>query len=79
MKRSAALVIALTFLVGKPCLAAEPPVTSIAIAPNGRTVAAGSQAGVIAYRWCDLKPLNRQVETRVSNVHDLAFSPDGAS
>jgi len=73
----ATILSAIACVGGSHSLAAEPPVTSIAIAPNGRTVAVGSQAGVIAYRWCDLKPLNRQVETRVSNVHDLAFSPDG--
>jgi len=58
--------------------AAQPPVTAIAFAPDGRSVVVGSQAGLTIHRWPDLKR-QKKLDTKIANVHDLAFSPNGRS
>lgn len=55
---------------------AGPPVTALAFAPDGRSVAVGSQAGIEVRSWPELAPL-RRVETTLRQVHDLAFAPAG--
>ncbi len=55
---------------------AEPPITSIAFTPDGHSVVVGSQAGLAVHDWPDLN-LQKQVDTKLVNVHDLAFSPNG--
>ena len=52
------------------------PVTCIAFAPDGNSVLVGSQAGVSVYSWPNLKR-SAQFDTKLVNVHDLQFSPDG--
>ena len=59
-------------------LAAKPPVTAIAFAPDGRSVVIGSQAGLSIRSWPDLK-MQGKSDTSLVNIHDLAFSPDGQS
>jgi WD40 repeat protein len=56
--------------------ARDPPITSIAFAPDGKTVAACSQSGLRLYSWPGLKP-GKKLETSALNLHDLAFSPSG--
>jgi WD40 repeat protein len=56
--------------------ATEPPVTSIAFAPDGKSVLAGSQAGLYVYSWPQVK-LQRKIQVAALNIHDLAFSPSG--
>lgn len=56
--------------------AAEPPVTSIAFAPDGESVIAGSQAGLSVYGWPSLVE-SRKIECSLAGIHDLAFSRDG--
>ncbi len=56
--------------------ARDPPVTSIAFAPDGKTVAACSQSGLRLYSWPGLKP-GKKLETSALNLHDVAFSPGG--
>ena len=56
--------------------ATEPPVTSVAFAPDGKSVDACSQAGLTIYSWPELQP-QRKFETSISNLHDIAFSPSG--
>ena len=58
--------------------AAEPPITAIAFAPDGRSVVVGSQAGLVVHSWPDLKR-QKKFDTTLVNVHDLAFSPQGKS
>jgi WD40 repeat protein len=58
--------------------AASPPIVAVAFAPDGASVLTGSQAGVQQLTWPDLEPLP-SVETKLEQVHDLAFSPDGKS
>lgn len=59
-----------------PAVAAEPPITAIAFAPDGKEVIVGSQSGVRVLSWPELKAV-RTVKTELSHVHDLAFSSDG--
>ncbi|MCR9296658.1 MAG: hypothetical protein NXI32_28460, partial [bacterium] len=56
-------------------LAAQPPITALAFAPEGDAVLAGSQSGVSVYSWPDLQ-LRQQLECRSENVHDIAFAMD---
>lgn len=57
-------------------LAPAPPVTALAVAPDGKFVLVGSQAGLEVRSYPSLEPL-RTLPTELPNVHDLAFSPDG--
>jgi WD40 repeat protein len=61
---------------GSTLQAAEPPVTTIMFAPGGESVVVGSQAGVTAYNWPDLKR-QKVLDTSLVTIHDLAFSPNG--
>ncbi len=60
----------------KPGSAAEPPITALAFAPDGRSVLAGSQAGLEVRAWPSLKK-QRALATKLVHIHDLAFAPDG--
>jgi WD40 repeat protein len=63
-------------LVAPSVFAAEPPITALAFTADGKTVLVGSQSGVQIRTWPELKPV-RSLTTELTNVHDLAFSPDG--
>jgi WD40 repeat protein len=68
--------LAACLLVALATFAADPPVTALAMTPDGKSVVSGSQAGVQVLTGPDFKP-SRSLKTELSNVHDLAFSPDG--
>jgi WD40 repeat protein len=74
-----ALTAALALLFGN-AQAAEPavapPITALAIAPDGKSVLAGSQAGLRQLSWPELKSQGA-LKTALPHVHDLAFSPRG--
>ncbi len=84
---SAALTVAMAFegaRAAEPVIA--PPVTALAVAPDGKTVLAGSQAGLRQVSYPELKPQdsrkgggvkNGTLKTALPHVHDLAFSPRG--
>jgi len=55
---------------------AQPAITAAAIAPDGKSVAIGSQGGLVLYSFPELKA-QRNLETRLDHIHDLAFSPRG--
>lgn len=57
---------------------AAPPIVAVAFAPDGASVLAASQAGVQQLTWPDLAFLS-SVESKLEQVHDLAFSPDGSA
>jgi WD40 repeat protein len=57
-------------------VAAEPPITAAAFAPDGKSIVVGSQCGLTVYVWPELTE-QRSLATRLVQVHDLAFSPDG--
>lgn len=69
-------MFATLLLVAANLLAAEPPVTALAFAPEGRSLLAASQNGVAVYSWPELKLLKR-TKGPFSHLHDLAFAPDG--
>ena len=73
---SSSLFCLLALLPAPDGPASEPPVTALAFAPDGRSVLAGSQAGLIVRSWPDLKAV-RKLPTTLSHIHDLAFSPRG--
>ena len=56
--------------------ATEPPITAVAFTPDGELVVAVSQAGLHEYSWPELTP-KRTLEVSASNLHCLAFSPNG--
>lgn len=56
--------------------AVSPPIVAVVFAPDGASVLTASQAGVRQLTWPDLQPLS-QLETKLEQVHDLAFSSDG--
>ena len=69
--------IGISFCVAvSPAGAADPPITSLAFAPDGKSVAACSQSGLRLYSWPGLKP-GKKLETAALNLHDIAFSPSG--
>ncbi len=76
--RLGGLICLVLFTLASIARAAEPPVTAIAFAPDGRSVVVGSQAGLAVHSWPDLKR-QKSIETSLVNVHDLAFSPHGKS
>lgn len=70
--------IALTMFVGSAIkLDAQPPITATAFTPDGRAVLIGSQLGVQVLSWPGLEPMD-QLQSKISNLHDIAFSPSGA-
>jgi WD40 repeat protein len=56
--------------------ATEPPITAVAFTPDGESVVAVSQAGLHEYSWPELTQ-KRTLEVSASNLHCLAFSPNG--
>ncbi len=56
---------------------AEPPITAIAFAPNENILVVGSQQGLELRAWPSLERAGA-LPTELANVHDVAFSPDGA-
>ena len=56
--------------------AAEPPITSVAFAPDGKSAIACSQVGLQEYSWPTLKR-TRTIKATAVNLHDVAFSPSG--
>ena len=54
----------------------KPPITALAVAPDGKALFVGSQAGLEVRSWPDLASI-RTLPTELAHVHDLAFSPDG--
>ncbi|KAA5541076.1 WD40 repeat domain-containing protein [Roseiconus nitratireducens] len=54
----------------------QPPLTALVIAPDGRSVVAGSQDGIQVYSWPELQ-FQRTIATQAVNLQALAFSPRG--
>src|SRR5262245_47777234 len=64
------------FLLCSSLQGADPPVTALAFARDGKSVVVGSQAGLEVRAWPGLHRL-RRLPTKLPNVHDLAFAPSG--
>lgn len=58
-------------------LAAEPPITSLVLSPDGESLIACSQAGLHVYHWPHLEAPTMSIETELVNIHDAAFSQAG--
>lgn len=54
----------------------KPPITALAISPNGKSLVVGSQAGLERRSWPALSRV-KNIATELAHIHDLAFSPDG--
>jgi hypothetical protein len=55
---------------------AAPPVSALAPAPDGKSVLAGSQAGLGKFSFPELKPQG-PIKTSLEQIHALAFAPGG--
>jgi WD40 repeat protein len=69
-------LVCVWLVVATSTAAADPPVTALAFAPDGKAVLVGSQDGIQVRTWPDLKS-DRTVPTELAHVHDLVFSPNG--
>jgi WD40 repeat protein len=78
MKRSRLQIVAAAALAVLAIRAAQaaPPVTAVAVSPDGRVVVAGSTAGLDVRTPEDLAPLE-PLPTQLEHVAALAFSTDG--
>lgn len=56
--------------------AIEPPITAVAFAPDGKSVVAVSQSGLHVFGWPELDR-QRTIKISASNLHCVAFSPNG--
>ncbi|MBC8352710.1 MAG: hypothetical protein H8E66_12010 [Planctomycetes bacterium] len=59
-----------------PLDAAEPPITSATFTLDGKSIVVGSQSGLKVYALPDLAK-QRTLDTSLTHINDLAFSPDG--
>jgi WD40 repeat protein len=57
-------------------LCSVPPITALEISPDGMQIVAGSQAGV-EIRSADNLDVAGRLPTKLLQVHDIAFSPNG--
>ena len=72
-----AAVMGMILLIASVSLpAADSPVTAMAFAPDGESLVAGSQAGLVVYSWPELAK-RKTLSSKLLTIHDLAFSPDG--
>ncbi len=74
--RYSALCLLLWACLTSVVSATEPPITALAFTLEGESVVAVSQAGLHEYSWPELIP-KRTLEVSASNLHCLAFSPNG--
>ncbi len=56
--------------------AIEPSITDVKFGPDGKTLVAVSQKGIEMYSWPDLRH-QRTVDSASTNIHCIAFSPNG--
>lgn len=54
-----------------------PPITALALTPDGKAYVVGSQSG-LAIQACSSHQKLGELSTELTHVHDLKFSPDGA-
>lgn len=70
------LIFAGVFFWSATAVAVQPPITSIAFAPDGKSVCTCSQAGVTVRSWPALN-IKSTIRCSVANLHHIAFSADG--
>jgi WD40 repeat protein len=69
-------VLNVVIFLQSSAFAAKPPITAVAISPDGKTVVSGSQSGIEIRDWSSLK-VKRKLKTGLDQVHDFAFAPNG--
>jgi WD40 repeat protein len=74
MKLSCRMTLFCLVMTGASVIASEPPITALAFTPDGDSVIAASQAGLMVYSWPDLRR-QRTIKCSASNLHCLAFFP----
>ncbi|MEX0819360.1 MAG: hypothetical protein WD070_07195 [Pirellulaceae bacterium] len=62
--------------IGSRLAAAEPPITAAAFTSDGKSIVVGSQTGIRVYAWPELTE-QQTLASRLVQIHDLVFSPDG--
>jgi WD40 repeat protein len=77
MKLSCRMTLFCLVMTGASAIASEPPITALAFTPDGDSVIAASQAGLVVYSWPDLTR-QRTINCSTSNLHCLAFFPAAA-
>ena len=70
------VVAGVVLLTTLTATAAEPPITSIAFTPDGKSVVACSQSGLQQFSWPDLLQ-QKKIEVQAHNAHEVRFSPAG--
>lgn len=68
--------MAMLVLFGEIGVRADPPITALDIAPDGKQVVLGSQLGIEIRSLPELAVI-KKLPTELEHVHDLKFSPDG--
>jgi len=68
--------VLVTLLCSSTAPGQKPPITDIAFAPNGDSIACCSQTGMQILDWPNLN-LVKQVDVSFPNLHCVTFSPDG--
>lgn len=71
------LALSLVWMLAQS-ISAAPPVTALALTPDGEHYMVGSQAGLAVVRLSDRKYV-RPIATRLEQVHDIVYAPDGLS
>jgi WD40 repeat protein len=69
-------IFVITCGLGATTISAQPPVTAVAVAPDGKSVVVASQAGLEIRNFLTLDRGER-IDCELDHIHDLAFSPDG--
>lgn len=67
---------AVLFLTLAPRASGEPPVTALAVSPDGSVVLSGSQAGLRVHAFPGLE-VSRRIKTQLVEICSVRFSPDG--
>lgn len=68
--------LAMFLLIGEIGVSADPPITALEIAVDGKQVVLGSQLGIEIRSLPELAVI-KKLPTELEHVHDLKFSPDG--
>lgn len=68
--------LAFVLLLLQTACATEPPITAVAFAPDGKSVATVSQIGLQVFSWPNLRH-QQTIEVSSANLHCVAFSPTG--
>ncbi len=72
----APLTLVLNLAFAAALARSAPPITALALSPDGQQVLVGSQQGITVHPLGSHEAV-RRIDTQLEHVHDLKFSPDG--